>query len=122
MSERNILAYFKTPDQAQQAAAQLKSLGISDVQVDRFSKYPGGSADRLMNPLTGQVSSLSDLTLGDISARDIGVLTAADVSASGMSNGGETSVSGRNVLVAAIVEDSLYDQAIQIVRTSGGLA
>ena len=31
MSERNILAYFKTPDQAQQAASQLKALGISDV-------------------------------------------------------------------------------------------
>lgn len=121
MAERNILAYFKTPEQAEQAAAQLKSMGIGDVQVDRFSKYSGGSEDRLINPLTGQISSLSDLTLGDISTRDIGVLTAADVSASGMSSGGETSVSGRDVLVAAIVDDAQYDQAVQIVRTGGGL-
>ena len=120
MSEKNILAYFKTVEDAEKVASELKSLGTTDIQVDRFSKYPGGSIDDYMNPLTGHIKSLSHATLGDINSSDIGVATAVDIAASGMSDGfGE--ITGRDILVAAIVDDSVYDQAREIVKTNAGL-
>jgi hypothetical protein len=120
MAEKNILAYFNTVEQAEQIANQFKSMGISDYQIDRVHKYPEGTADNLMNPVTGQIGSLSDLTLGDISG-DIGPLTAADTSASGLSDGGGTSVTGRDVLLAAIVDESQYEQIRSQIRSNGGL-
>lgn len=121
MGEKNILAYFKTIEQAEQIANQIKSLGISDVQIDRIHQYPGGdTSDQLMNPATGQIGSLSNLTLGNISG-DVGPLTAADTSVSGMSNGGGSFVTGRDVLLAAIVDESQFDSIREQIRSQGGL-
>lgn len=53
MSEKNILAFFNSLEEASKVADQIKSLGVNDIQIDRFSKYPLGSADQLMNPLAG---------------------------------------------------------------------
>ncbi|HHY26646.1 MAG TPA: hypothetical protein GX523_07835 [Desulfitobacterium dehalogenans] len=120
MAERNILAYFNTVEQAEVIANHIKSMGIKDVQIDRIHKFPEGAADHLMNPVTGQIGSLSDLTLGDISG-DVGPLTAADTSASGMSDGGGTAVSGRDILLAAIVDESQFEQLRQEIGEQGGL-
>ncbi|WP_425800761.1 hypothetical protein ACHOLT_11570 [Desulfitobacterium sp. Sab5] len=120
MGEKNILAYFKTLDQAEQVANQMKSIGISDVQIDRIHQYTEGTADHLMNPATGQIGSLSDLTIGDISG-NVGPLTAADTSASGMSNGGGSFVTGRDVLLAAIVDESQFESLRDQIRSNGGI-
>lgn len=120
MAERNILAYFNTVAQAEAIANRIKNMGINNVQIDRIHKFPEGTADRLMNPVTGQIGSLSNLTLGDISG-DVGPLTAADTSASGMSDGGGTAVSGRDILLAAIVDESQFEQLRQDIQAQGGL-
>lgn len=121
MTEKNIIAFFKTSEEAQKVAEQIKSLGVTDIQIDRFSKYPLGSADFVNNPTTGDMSSQATLTLGASPDRDTGILTSADVGASGMSDGGQDSVSGRDMLVAAIVDESVFDKAIQFVKDNGGL-
>ncbi|CAA7600449.1 Hypothetical protein DEACI_1102 [Acididesulfobacillus acetoxydans] len=121
MSERSILAYFKTPHQAERAADQLKSLGITDVRVDRFSAFPGGSADELMNPLTGNINSQAEMTLGTITSHEAGVLASADVGASGMSDGGADTSSGRNIVLAAVLDEDLFEQARDLVHGQGGL-
>lgn len=120
MTERNILAYFNTVEQAEIVANHIKSMGNNNVQIDSIHKFPEGTADHLMNPVTGQIGSLSNLTLGDISG-DIGPLTAADTSASGMSDGGGTAASGRDILLAAIVDASQFEQLRQEIRSQGGL-
>lgn len=120
MAEKNILAYFKTLDQAEQVANQMKSMGISDVQIDQIHQYTEGTADQLMNPVTGHIGSLSDLTIGDISG-EVGPLTAADTSASGMSNGGGSFVTGRDVLLAAIVDEAQFESLRDQIRSNGGL-
>ena len=121
MAERSILAYFRTPEQAQQAAAALRNLGVEDLQIDRFSRDPGGSVDQLVNPLTGNMSSLADMALGDVSTRDVGVLMAADLGASGMADGTPSVVSGRDIILAAVVDDSLFEQSRDAIRSVGGL-
>ncbi|WP_088186581.1 hypothetical protein [Desulfosporosinus sp. FKA] len=121
MTEKNILAFFKTSDEAKIAAEQIKGLGVTDIQIDRFSKYPHGSADFVNDPTTGDMPSQAALILGASSDQDTGVLASADVSASGMSDGGQNSVSGRDVLIAAIVDESQFDRAIQFVKDNDGL-
>jgi hypothetical protein len=121
MSERNILAYFKSPDEANKVAEKIKNLGVMDVQIDRFSKYPLGSADQLMNPLTSDIPSQATLILGADAGRDTGILASIDVSASGMSDGGQTPITGRDILLATIVDESIFDQARQLIREGDGL-
>ncbi len=121
MSERNILAYFKSPDEANKVAEKIKNLGVTDIKIDRFSKYPLGSADQLMNPLTSDTPSQATLTLGANAGRDTGILASTDVSASGMSDGGQDPITGRDILLATIVDESIFDQARQLIREGDGL-
>lgn len=121
MAERNILAYFKSPEEADKVAEKIKNLGVMDVKIDRFSKYSLGSADQLTNPLTGDTPSQATLTLGANAGRDTGILASTDVSASGMSDGGQDPITGRDILLATIVDESMFDQARQLIREGDGL-
>ncbi len=88
MGERNILSYFQSSTQARKAAAELKQLGCEVVQVDRIHRYPTGRLDNdLHNPLSGEISSLSNLVLGTRMSDAARVLAASDPSVSGMSAG-----------------------------------
>ncbi len=121
MSEKYILAYFNSPEQAREAARQIQPLGVIDMQIDRIDPYPGDGIDRLMNPLTGNVPGLASLTLdADSTSRDASILMAADVSASGMS-GGIDENAGRDVLLTVVINEQNHHQALNIVRQNGGL-
>lgn len=121
MSNKNILAYFKSPEDANKAADEIKNLA-SYIKVDRLSKYPLGSADKISNPTTGDIPSQATLTLGANSGhRDTGILASTDVSASGMSDGGQSPITGRDVLLAAIVDESVFEQARQLIHKGDGL-
>lgn len=121
MVEKNILAYFSSPEEANKVAEKIKNLGVKDVKIDRFSKYSLGSADKLTNPLTGDSPSQATLTLGANAGRDTGILISTDVSASGMSDGGQDPITGRDILLATIVDESIFDQARQLIREGDGL-
>jgi hypothetical protein len=122
MSEKSILAYFNTPEQAQQALEKLKQLQLVDSAIDRFDGYPGEGVD-IDNAVNGDIPSLGALTLGgNFESRDAGILAAASVSASGYSSGGpDNRVSGRDILLTAIVQEEDYEQAKSIVQQSGAL-
>lgn len=123
MAEKSILAYFNSPDQAEEALKQLKSLRIVDSSIDRFDGYPGDGIDHIDNPITSDFPGLGYLTLGgDFSERDASILAASSVSASGMSSGGpENRVTGRDILLTVIVQEEDHEQAMQIVRDCGAL-
>ncbi len=121
MTEKNILAYFHTPEQAEGAANKLRALRAVDVQVERFSRYPGEGVEQVMNPLTGDFASLGNLTLDASFSSSAGILAAADVSASGMSDGGQGGPTGRDVLLAAVVDESVHHQALRVVEEAGGM-
>ena len=122
MADKNILAYFKSPDQAQEAAAKLRDLGVIDLQIDRFRKYPGDGVSQFMNPITGQIESLADLTLGlEDSGPDSRVLLDADVTASGLSSGGNEAATGHDILLTAVVDEAKHHQALDLLREAGAL-
>lgn len=121
MGEKNILAYFKSPEEADGVAKKLNALRALDVSVDRFSRYPGEGYSPF-NPITGKVSSLSAMTQdAAITNQSAGILSAADPSASGMSHGGQGGPTGYDILLAAVVDESIHHQALRIVEDAGGL-
>lgn len=127
MSQQNLLFYFKSVDDAKQAEQALHDAGFTEVQVDEISAYPGEGVQERMNPITGNIPSLADLTLAaDISRKSAGILTTSDVNASGMSDGfnmneGHEQEAGRNVLVTVVTSEERGDEARGILKKYGGI-
>lgn len=122
MSDKNILAYFKSPEEAEGAAKKLEALRVSDLSIDRVDRYPGDGNEQIMNPITGDFEGLGELSLdGDFSDRSAAILAAADVSASGMSDGGQGGPTGRDVLLTVVVDEKVHHQAMQVIEQSGGM-
>lgn len=122
MAEKNILAYFKSPDQAQHAARKLQSLRVADMSINRFGAYPDGQLNNPMQPLTGDITSLASMTLNaNISGPGAGILGAADPSASGMSDGRQDGTEGRDILLTVVLDEGVLPQAMRIIEQSGGM-
>jgi hypothetical protein len=123
MKEKAILAYFSSPEQAKQAEEKLSSLGTIDTQIDRISRYPAeGGIEQINNPITGNITSLPGMTMdAATTSNSASILLAADVTASGISDGGQEAIDGRDILLTAVVDESVHKQALQIVRKEGGL-
>jgi hypothetical protein len=122
MSEKNILAYFKSPEEAEGARQKLQSLRVIDSSVERIDTYPGDGIDRIMNPVTGDFDGLGSLTLkGDFTNKSAQILTAASPDASGMGVRGDEAAAGRDVLLTAVVPEEVYEQCIKVIQEAGGL-
>lgn len=123
MPEKNILGYFHQPTDAQNAEKALHALGVKITKINEVGKYDGDGVDRLMNPLNSDFDSLATLTLGaDPDGRNEGILMSADVSASGMSSGSRERGLARdpNILLTAVMDESLHKEALKIVEKYGG--
>jgi hypothetical protein len=125
MSEQAILAYFHSPEQAEGAASKLRALRVGTIRIDRFSPYPSAGdmgAERIMNPITSDFPGLGSLTLNArFDSREAAIMAAADPSASGLSDGGYDRVTGRDILLTAVVDEGIYEQALRVCEQSGGL-
>lgn len=123
MAEKNILAYFKSPEQAEKALEQLKPLKLIDSSINRFDGYPGDGSDRILNPITSDFPGLGYLTLGgDFPDRDAAILAATSVDASGMSAGAEKDeTAGRDILLTVVIEEDDFAKAMAIIEKAGAL-
>lgn len=121
VAEKNILAYFKSPEEAQSVANKLRALRVVDMSIDRFSAYPGGEMNNIMNALTGDLVSLTSMTQNSaLSNRSAGILGAADPSASGMSAGEPDGHEGRDILLTIVLDEEVFHQALSIIEDAGG--
>ncbi|NDI33746.1 hypothetical protein [Chengkuizengella sediminis] len=122
MTKKNILAYFNSPEQAEGAAVKLKSLRASNLNINRFSKYQGEGITKISNPVNGDTTSIGKLSLhADFSEPDAGILAAADVSASGMSDGGQGAPTGKDILLTVSIDEAQYQHALQVIEVCGGM-
>lgn len=120
--EKNILAYFKSPDDAQEVLHKLQALRVIDARIDRIARYPGDSPEVPRNPSQGQITGLPGLTQGSMeSDPSVGILIAADPAASGYSDGGGGGVTGRDILLTAVVDETVHHKALRIVEDAGGM-
>jgi len=122
MAEKNVLAYFKSREEAESAAAKLKALRVEEMRIDHIGEFPGEGSDRIENPINGDFPGLGYLTLGgDFTDRNAAVLAAADPSASGMSGDDQQGLVGRNYLLTAVVDENIHRQVLRVVQECGGL-
>ncbi|MBN2908703.1 hypothetical protein JQC72_04105 [Polycladomyces sp. WAk] len=118
MKEQGILAYFRTEEQANKAAEELKRRGVENVQVDRFSVFPSTEERDLDNPIAEPISSLAQNVMDAyISSPDAGVLAAAHPSASGMADGSR--ITDEDVLVTAVVDESRLEEMRALLASMG---
>lgn len=122
MPEKPIIVYFNSPEQAKKALQTMKrSFEVIDASIDRIDGYPGDGADP-DNAITGEIPSLSSLTLGGDFSRNAGILAAASVDASGLSSGGPNNMtSGVNIILSAVVQEENGEQAMKIARECGAI-
>lgn len=118
MSEKSILAYFKSPEEAEGVSRKLQALRVAELSIDRFSRFGGSGMTAGVNPVTGNLASTDTMTSGN---QHTGILSAAHTSSSGMSHGGDGGPTGRNILLTVIVDGNSYNQALRIIEEAGGL-
>ena len=123
MAEKNIIAFFKRREDAEQALNQIKQVGgIIDSSIDNVDGYPGDGVEQSFNPLTGNFPGLGYLTLGGDFQKDAGILAATSVSASGMSSGGpDNKVTGYNICLTVVMSEEKFHDALQIVQKAGAI-
>ncbi len=120
MTEKNILAYFRSPEEAQSAATKLRSLRIEDLSIERFNQYPGEGVSRMMNPINGDIPSLGKLTLdADFPNRSAGIMAAIDPSASGMTDGRHDELMGYDILMTVVVTEDDHEKAMRVLEACG---
>ncbi|AIQ65058.1 hypothetical protein PSTEL_19985 [Paenibacillus stellifer] len=116
MAEKNILAYFKSPEEAESVSRKLQALRVVDLSIDRISRY-GGAFTAGASP-NGLISTLGTGAAGH---PDAGVMAAADPSASGMSHGGSGGPTGRDILLTVVIDEMTFHQALSIIEEAGGM-
>lgn len=118
MSEKSILAYFKSPEEAEGVSRKLQALRVTELSIDRFTRFSGGGLQNAVNPVTGSLARMDSMTA--VSAHS-GILSAAHTSSSGMSHGGDGGPTGRNIVLTVIVQPESYQQALSIIEEAGGM-
>ncbi|BAS29051.1 hypothetical protein [Limnochorda pilosa] len=114
-----LLAYFPSRAQAERAKRALEGEGFQELQIDRVSRYGTESASILTNPLTGNFTSLANLTLGSQDAgEDEGVLMAADPAASGLAE--NVGVREKGYLLTIVTGQERVERARVIAEREGG--
>lgn len=123
MDEKYILAYFNTPEQAENIREQLATQeGIVDLQIDRIGLYPGPEPAHFTNTITGEFAGLASITTDSTPSHpDARVMMAAHPSASGMSDSPDDTIRGRDILLTVVMQPKLYDSVRQMIRSAGGL-
>lgn len=120
VGEKNLLAFFKSPEDAEEAKRRLQALGIDTVRITPVDRFPSEDRDWFPLSLSGGMP-LAKLTEEKVpSGRNEAILMAANPVSSGMSDG-EGSVSGYNHLLIAVMDEALHHEAISIVREMGAI-
>lgn len=134
MSEKSILAYFNTPDQAKNALEQLKQLKLVDSKIDRFDGVPSDGPDfngpetadvPTMGPALANIPTMgpavggNDLGPPGRRAGDVTVTLGVDEEPGGVAP--RWSAGGRDILLTAIVQEEDYEKALNIVHQAGAL-
>lgn len=121
MAEKNLLAFFKSPEEAERAKEKLHGIGVKTIQIDNIDRYPAEERPNVIQTLSGQYGSLAAITKEQVpSGNNEGILMATNIDSSGMS-GDTDAITGRNILLTAVMEEGLHHEAIRIVKEMGAI-
>jgi hypothetical protein len=119
---KHIQAYFTEKNDAESAATSLKALGASQVQTDRSAVFEHFTDD--MTSILPMVPANQGAMIGapyssQPSAVLFGGFAAVNDSSTEMVVDADVTGAGEPML-SAVIEDTKYDQAVDIVKQHGG--
>lgn len=123
--EKSVLATFPSSTKAQKAKNEMQQMGISEIQVDRISRFGVELDTQYNNPLAGQADTETGLTLfsadhDQLSNNDARILEAADPSNYSMALKDYGIAGGDAFLLTAVTNEEKLQQAVNIVKENGG--
>jgi hypothetical protein len=123
--ERTIIASFPSSTKARKAADALTAAGLDDVHIRRNSRYGVSQDAHISDPISHQAESLTGLVLYSANSPNdenqaTKVLMGADPSVSGLSARGYGMAGGAAFTLVAFVPDPRVDEAVGIIKDSGG--
>lgn len=104
MTEKNILAYFRSPEEAEGVARKLSALRVANLSIDRFQRY----------------GSQGEHSAG-VAHFTAEIVEAADPTVSELGYSGEGGPNGRDILLTVVVHDAIHHQALRIIEEAGGM-
>jgi hypothetical protein len=111
MAERHLQAYFRTRDEAEAAANKLRVLRVRDLEIGRMED--DGSA-----PVSGVLTALHALNSSD-GFTGGGDYPEAALAGSGFGSHGDDRRG--EVVLSAIVDPGIFEQAEHVVKDNGGI-
>lgn len=122
--EHSILAYFPSSTAAQDAVEALKAAGVSEVQIDRVSRFGVNNDSQYNNPIAGQAETQTGLTLFSADTdrfnnNDARILLGADPSVEGYTPPGYGMPGGKAFLVTVVTDAAKLDEATAILKDKG---
>ncbi|MEW6064121.1 hypothetical protein P378_06800 [Desulforamulus profundi] len=121
---RSLLAYFPSSTRAEGAVQELKSMGISEVSLDRVSRY-GTTANAILNNPINNAETLTGLTMFSANTSrlmntDTRILMSADPSNYAMAADNYGVAGGKAFLVTVVTTDQMGDKAARVLEKHGG--
>jgi hypothetical protein len=122
--EHSILAYFPNSTAAQDAVQALKAAGVSEVQIDRVSRFGVNNDSQYNNPIAGQAETQTGLILFSADTdrfndNDARILLGADPSVEGYAPPGYGIAGGKSFLVTVVTDDAKLNEATSILKDRG---
>ena len=121
MTEKDIIAYFKTPEDAESVEKKLLAMRAVDTTIERLGSGSGEWSIAAMGAMTVNFSSMANLTMGASPATSgPGILLATDSSISDMRDSDREDTVDRDVRLTAIVDERMHEQAMRVIEEGGG--
>lgn len=120
LAEKTVLASFYSEPEAKDAVRRIRELGVETTQIDELDPYGGVPSRTRIPPISGNIPSLVNYTLGTSpGSKDADILLSADPAASGMADG-EDNVTGRNYLLTVLCAPALVEEVVAVIKDCNG--
>lgn len=121
MTEKSILAYFNSLEEAEGAARKLQALRATYTSIDRSDHHLQTDVDETIYPIHADFSNLDQTSFdtNDFKTSDAS-LSSVTQNASGISDRNEVDLRGKNLLLKAVMPEETFRQGLEVVKQAGG--
>lgn len=117
-----ILAYFSSTEEAREVLHKLQALRVEEARIDRIAPYSGQSPDMAANAAAIETAGFSGFVQGTAEATPTGAaVITPEPEDSGIRQGEGVGANGRDILLTAVVDDSVRHKAVRLVEEAGGV-
>lgn len=120
MPKKSVVGYFKSREEAEHAVNRLRTLGVTDVQIDESGRSTRGIFRGVVDRITSGLSDLGGLMSGTAGKREDEDLPVFETDTGDSDREESGGLARSSVFVKAEVDETFHDRAVEILRESGG--